>query len=118
MSITHKKKHLQATIFKIENVKREQNFLLRNLWKVIVLGVLFSFWAPTRRPEREFLQRGKSMVEDGEYSYTSSVLICAAVYASICFIYHVVSKYQDQRKLKKLEELKRNLEREIKEYNQ
>lgn len=59
MSIIHKKKHLQATIFKIENVKREQNFLLRNLWKVVVLGILFSFWAPTRRPEREFLQRGK-----------------------------------------------------------
>ncbi|AUC13990.1 hypothetical protein BTO06_01935 [Tenacibaculum sp. SZ-18] len=75
-------------------------------------------WAPTRRPEREFLQHGKSMLDAGEYSYTSSVLICAAVYASLCFIYHVVSKYQDQRKLKNLEDLKRNLEREIKKYNQ
>ncbi|CAL2089459.1 conserved hypothetical protein [Tenacibaculum sp. 190524A05c] len=118
MSITHKEKHLQATIFKIENVKREQDFLLRHLWKVIGLGILFSFWAPTRRPKREFLQHGESMLDLGEYSYTTLVLICAGVYTSLCFIYYVVSKYQDQRKLKNLEELKRNLEREIKEYNQ
>lgn len=48
MSKTHKEKHLQATLCKIENIKREQNFLLKHLWKVIGFGIFFSFWAPTR----------------------------------------------------------------------
>ncbi len=40
----YKEKHLQATKYKIENVTRQQDFLLRHRWKVIAAGIVFSFW--------------------------------------------------------------------------
>ncbi len=117
MSKIHKQKHLQATLYKIENVKREQNFLVKHLWKVISFGILFAFWAPTRRPKREFMQQGESMLDRNEYSYTTLVVLYALVYSTLYFIYHIISKYQDNKKLSKLIELKKSLEKEIKEYD-
>lgn len=117
MSKYYKEKHLQATIYKIENVKKEQNFLVKHFWKVIGFGILFSFWAPTRRPEREFMQRSQSLIEKGEYGYYELVVICALIYSSLALIYHFVSNYQDKRKLKKLTNLKTQLEKEIALYD-
>ena len=109
----YKEKYLQATIYKIENVKRQQNFLLQHIWKVIGFGIVFSFWAPTYRPERPFRQHGSSMTDKTEYSYTQLVLLCAIVFIVLCLLYHFSSKFQDKRKLKNLTALKTKLEKEI-----
>ena len=112
----YKEKHLQATIYKIENVKREQNFLLQHIWKVIGFGILFSIWAPTYMPENAFRQKSESLINrNTEYSYIRLVLISAIVFVVLCLLYHFSAKYQDNRKLKKLNTLKSKLEKEIAE---
>ncbi len=117
MSKHHKEKHLQATIYRIENTIREQNFLLKNLWKVIGLGILFSFWAPTFRSSDAFHQKSESMFQKGDHTYTKLVVICGLTYIVLCFIYHFSSKYQNKKKLTQLLELKKRLEEEIQHYN-
>jgi len=51
----YKEKHLQATKYKIENVIEQQNFLLKNKWKVIDFGMFIAVWAPTYRSEGSFM---------------------------------------------------------------
>ena len=110
----YKEKHLQATIYKIENVKREQNFLIKHLWKVIAFGIAFSFWAPFHGAGNH-LTKSKSLLDSDEYNYTELVFTCAMTYIVLCLLFHFSSKYQDKRKLKKLSNLKKKLEEEIKE---
>ncbi|WP_442267465.1 hypothetical protein ACSIGC_07260 [Tenacibaculum sp. ZS6-P6] len=86
MSKHQKEKHLQATIYKIENVKREQNFILKHLWKIIVLGIVFSFWAPTYGGSDALHRRKDSLLEKGDYNYITLVIICALVYTVFFFI--------------------------------
>ena len=43
----YKEKYLQATRYKIENVIEQQNFLVKNKWKVIGFGIFITVWAPT-----------------------------------------------------------------------
>lgn len=117
MSKQQKEKHLQATIYKIENVKREQNFILKHLWKVIVFGIVFSFWAPTYGGSDALHRRRDSLVEKGDYNYITLVIMSALIYSVFCLLFHFNSKYQNNKKLRKLNALKAELENEIKEYN-
>ena len=112
MSDYYKEKHLQATKNKIERVKSQQNFLGKHLWKVILGGVLFSFWAPHYTSHDPFSDR-ESLFEKGEYSFLELVLLCATVYTVFCLLYHFSSKYQDKKKLKELISLKEQLESEL-----
>ncbi|MGB1042603.1 MAG: hypothetical protein ACPGU6_04355 [Tenacibaculum sp.] len=117
MSKYYKEKHLQATVYKIENVLRQQNFILKHKWKVFFVGVIFSFWAPTHNSVAPFNQRRDSLVEKGELSYWNLVLMCGAIYIIFCLLYHLSSVYQDKKKLKKLTELRIKLEKEISDLN-
>ncbi len=116
MSKQQKEKHLQATIYKIENIKREQNFILKHLWKVIVFGIIFSFWAPTYRGSDALHRRKDSLVEKGDYNYITLVIISALTYTVFCLLFHFNSKYQNNKKLRKLTQLKEQLEKEIGNY--
>ena len=112
----YKEKHLQATIYKIENVKREQNFLIQHLWKVIVFGIGFSFWAPTHQPEGALMQKRDSLIESySEFTYCQLVILSGTTYLILCLLFHFSSMYQDKKRLRKLNALKTKLEKEISE---
>ncbi|WP_237276508.1 hypothetical protein [Tenacibaculum ovolyticum] len=113
----YKEKHLQATRYKIENVIEQQNFLIKNKWKVIGFGVLITIWAPTYRSQGPLMQTRKSLVEKEEYSYLELMLLCAIVYIVFCLLYHFSSLYQDRKELKRLRNLEKNLEEEISDLN-
>lgn len=118
MAKHYKEKHLQATNYKIENVKREENFILRNIWKVIGFGVVFTFSTPLYRSRDSYGIEGKSISEIGNnYSYAELCLICGLTFTVLCILHHFSSKYQDNKKLKKLEKLKQDLELEIQGIN-
>ncbi|MEQ3501071.1 hypothetical protein ABMY20_15035 [Tenacibaculum sp. SSH1-16] len=112
----YKEKHLQATRYKIENVIRQQDFLLRHRWKVIAAGIVFSFWAPTYGVGHSFSNK-KSMLQKTEYSYLKLVMLYATIYMIFCILYHFSSRHQDKKKLKELKELEKRLEKEISELN-
>ncbi|WP_417799660.1 hypothetical protein [Tenacibaculum sp.] len=112
----YKEKHLQATRYKIENVIRQQDFLLRHKWKVIAAGIVFSFWAPTYGVGHSFSNK-KSMLQKTEYNYLKLVMLCATIYMIFCILYHFSSRYQDKKRLKELKELEKRLEKEISELN-
>ncbi|TDQ22725.1 hypothetical protein [Tenacibaculum caenipelagi] len=110
----HKEKHLQATKYKIENVIRQQDFLLKHRWKVIAAGIVFSFWAPAYTPGHYSLKR-TSILEKTDYTYLKLVMLCASVYMVFCLLYHFSSRYQDKKKLNELKKLEKRLEKEISE---
>lgn len=112
----YKEKHLQATLYKIENTKREQNFLLKNKWKVLLFGIGFSLWAPLYQPQSRFSQRN-SLASESEFSYVQLLVTCAIVYVVLCLLYHFVSEYQHKKRLQELTSLKNKLEQEIKEWD-
>ena len=114
----YKEKHLQATIYKIENVKREQNFLIKNIWKVIGFGIALSILAPVYSPRSNYppYTKRESLINTSQYSHFEIVLGTAILYLICCLIYHfVIAKIQDHFKLKKLNTLKSKLEKEIAE---
>lgn len=100
----YKEKHLQATKYKIENVIRQQDFLLRNKWKALGVVIAISLWAPIYA-SRDYISQGESIMEESGYGYTTLVLLTAIVCVVLCFLYHFSSKYQDNRKLKELRAL-------------
>lgn len=104
MAKHYKEKHLQATKYRIEGVKIGQDFLLKNLKKVIGFGVLFSFLGPFYVAERS----------NEDYTYLQLLVMCSVVYLVLCFLYHFSSKFQDKKRLNKLLKLKLKLEGEIK----
>ncbi|WP_299106687.1 hypothetical protein [uncultured Tenacibaculum sp.] len=110
----YKEKHLQATKYKIENVIRQQDFLLRNKWKVLFFIGSVSLWIPTRAVGHYTSER-ETILEKSGYNYVSLVLITALVCIIFCLLYHYSSKYQDSKKLKELRVLEQQLEKEISE---
>ncbi|WP_203292505.1 hypothetical protein [Luteirhabdus pelagi] len=112
MSDYIKEKALQATLNKIESNRRQSNYFIRNIWKVIGFGIFVSIWAPTKAPDHLGFDR-KSAVEVGELGYYELVVITALLYTLVCFIAHFVWKYQDKKALHKLLKRKLELEKEL-----
>jgi len=112
MSKHYKEKALLATTYKIQSLKEQSNFFKKNLNKVIILGVAFSFCAPFYSGEN-----GKTVKELSEVTYTDSVLLTAAVVFALCLIAHVSWTIQDKLRLKRLLKRKKELEDEIKTYD-
>ena len=110
----YKEKHLQATKYKIENIIRQQDFILRHRVKVVIAGIVFSFWAPTYR-SGHYSSNKESILEKSDYSYLKLVMLSASVYMIFCILYHFSSRYQDKKKLKELRDLEKRLEKEISE---
>ncbi len=113
MSLYYKEKELSALEGKIKTTIEESGFFVKNFWKVIGFGLLFSFWAPTYSGSDE-LRETSSVMDLSELGYFELVIFTALVYIGFCFLAHFTWKFQDKKKLKRLRKRKRELEREIK----
>ena len=111
-------KHLLATTYKIENVKKHQNFLGRNWWKVILAGIVFSFWAPTYSSHSTMPVNKDSMYKRSGMDYPDLVILCATIYIIFCLAFHFSTKYQDKKRLKELYTLKQELEEKLNNYEE
>lgn len=109
MNEYRKRKLLKATKYKIKRIHSESGFFIKNIWKVIIFGIGFSFWTPFYRGDHE-----KSILEKEEYTYIELVLFSASVYVCFCLLGHFVWGIQDKRSLKKLIKKKEILEIELK----
>ena len=116
MSRYHKEKALQATINKIDTLKKETNFFVKNVWKVAGFGIFVSFWAPIFKPSHGIYHR-KSAIEVSDLSYPEIVIMTAFLYIIACILGHFIWKLQDKIKLQKLLERKKQLETELRTNN-
>lgn len=112
MSSYYKQKALQATINKINSIKNQSGFFVRNLWKVIGFGIIMSIWAPTQTPYAHGFKR-KSAMEVSDLNYIELAILTAVLYTLVCFLGHFIWKGQDKRALRKLEKRKEQLESEL-----
>ncbi len=113
MSLYYKEKELSALEGKIKTTIEDSGFFVKNLWKVIGFGLLFSLWAPMYSGGDE-LRETRSALEVSELNYFELVILSAIVYSFFCFLAHVTWKFQDEKKLKRLRKRKYELEKEIK----
>lgn len=112
MSFYYKEKELRAVEGKLKTTIKGSGFLLKNFWKVLVFGIAFSFFAPTY-VSGNYLSGYRTAVGMNIYSYQGLVIFSALLYTFFCFLGHFVWKYQDQKKIKRLEMRKRQLEEEL-----
>lgn len=112
MSFYYKEKELRAVNGKIKTTIKGSGFLKKNLWKVIAFGIVFSIWAPTY-VSGNYLSGYRTAIGVNIYSYQGLVVFSALLYTFFCFLGHFVWKYQDQKKIKRLEVRKRQLEEEL-----
>lgn len=113
MSNYYKQKALQATENKIESNLSQSGFFVRNLWKVIGFGVLMAIWAPIHTPESDLLLERTSAMESSDLSYYELVISTAVFYTIVCFLGHLIWKWQDKKALNKLLKRKEELETEL-----
>lgn len=108
----YKRKALLATEYKIENIKNQVGYLVRNIWKVISFGIFISFWAPTYHTSVAGF-RNKAALQVSDYSYLALVVMTAFGYTACCFIGHYIWNWQDKKQLKTLIQKKEQLEKEL-----
>ena len=106
----YKEKHLKATLYKIERIEQEENFLTRNKWFVIAFGVIISLRSPY-----DIIKHNPEYMKDYDNAYIEMVFIFAITYTCFCLVYHFSSIYQDKKNLERLYKTKALLEREIRE---
>ncbi|MEO8773729.1 MAG: hypothetical protein ABI371_05300 [Gelidibacter sp.] len=111
-----KQRALLATEYKIERIKNQSGFLVKNLWKVIGFGVFISFWAPTYR-SGPFAFKNESALQASDYSYLFLVGLTALGYTVVCFLGSFIWKWQDDQQLKILIKKKEQLEKELSSEN-
>ena len=90
-----------------------QNFFVKNIWKVIGFGIVFTIWAPSYRGGHYLSTNRRTIGELSEMSNLQISITAASVYTVFCILGHVVWNYQDKRKLSKLQKRKAALEKEI-----
>ena len=112
MSDYYKEKALQATLGRINNIQRQKGFMVRNLWKVIAFGIFVSFWAPLGRGSMKGFAV-KSPIDVGGYTYFEMVIGTAVGYTFFCILSHYIWKFQDKKDLKRLNNRKNRLEKEL-----
>lgn len=102
-------KALLATEYKIESLKDQSGFFVRNLWKVIGFGIFISFWAPSFRSGSNAF-RNQSALQVSDYGYFTLVIFTAIGYGLICFIIALAWRWQDKKQLEALMKKKAQLE--------
>ncbi|RXJ52842.1 hypothetical protein [Gelidibacter gilvus] len=106
----YKRKALLATEYKIENIRTQTGFFVRNIWKIIGFGIFISFWAPTHQTSAAGF-KSKSALQINDYNYLDLVLMTAFGYTVCCFIGHYIWSWQDKKQLKKLIQKRNNLKK-------
>ena len=106
----YKRKALPATKNKIASNLNQSNYFGRNIWKVIGFGILVSLWAPTYSDNK-----GKTIMDEGNFSYFEAVLFTAVIYTVFCLLGHFIWGMQDRKKHERLMERKRQLKAELKD---
>ena len=108
----YKKKVLLSTLRQIEDVHKHEGYVVKNLWKIVALGVLLSLAIPGQGlGESDF--KGKSILIIMEAEYWQVSLIIGSFYTVFIVIFHFGWKLQDYLYLKELNEKKERLIKEL-----
>ena len=108
----YKKKVLLSTLRQIEDVHKHEGYVVKNLWKIVALGVLLSLAIPAQGlGESDF--KGKSILIIMEAEYWQVSLIIGSLYTVFIVIFHFGWKLQDYLYLKELNEKKDRLIKEL-----
>lgn len=112
MNRYYKEKELSAVKGKIKTAKAHSGIIIRNIWKVIGFGIFVSLWAPTHN-SGHYISGRRPVLERSDLSYWQIVALTAIVYSSFCILGHFVWRFQDKRKIRKLEKRRSYLEQEL-----
>jgi len=104
MSGFNLEKQLRHVNMKIRKLEKNSNFFGRNIVKVVLFGVGFSFLAPRYSGNSDdYMNHDRdSILEQMDGNYWNAVLLCAGVYVSLALLGHFVWGIQDRRKMKRL----------------
>ena len=103
---------LLSTLREIEDVHLHEGFIIKNIWKVLAIGVLLSLAIPAQGlGTSEF--KGPSILVLMEAAYWQVALIIAVLYTIFCTIGHFGWKLQETLYLKELYQKKEQLIREL-----
>ncbi len=108
----YKEKELSAIKGKIKSTHKQSNYLLKNKWKVIGFGIIFSILVPNYSGGNS-ISGYKSVLVLSGLSYKQFGILTACLYFSTCILAHFIWKRQDEKRLKKLETRKKQLEEEL-----
>lgn len=108
-------KQLRHVNMKIKKLKKNSNFFGRNILKVILFGIGFSFIAPLYDGNDEHYTGRKrdSILERMDGDYWNAVLLCAGVYLTLCLLGHFIWGIQDRQKMKHLVQRKEKIEEKL-----
>ncbi|MEQ6125155.1 hypothetical protein AAON49_13185 [Pseudotenacibaculum sp. MALMAid0570] len=107
-------KRLRYLNGKIKRLEKNSNFFGKNIIKVILFGIGFSFLAPRYYQHDSYTGYTSDTIQERmDGNYWNAVLLCAGVYISLSLLGHFIWGIQDRRKMKKLIERKRKIEEKI-----
>lgn len=112
MSKHYVEKALLATNSKIERLKEQSFYVIKNQNKIIIIIALFSFGAPYIGTKD-----GKSIMEWLEVSYAEVVVFTFVIIISSCLLGHVIWTTQDGARMRRLLAKKEQLEAQLKSYD-
>ncbi|SFU56584.1 hypothetical protein SAMN05216480_107157 [Pustulibacterium marinum] len=112
----YREKELLAIEGKIYTTEQGRKYFVKNIYKIIGVGIVFSFLGAKYKGRSGYNGSGPlqpSLAEALELSYIETVLLIAFFYTLVCFIAHFAWEYQDKKKIKKLENRRREIENEL-----
>lgn len=106
-------KAILSTQYKIDKLKRETGIFSRNKLKTIGFGALLSIFGPFYASDSDIRGNSRSALEVSETSHLNLTIAIIIFYTVAVVIAHFVWDNYDQRKLKRLQEKKKQLELEL-----
>ena len=107
-----KKRALLSTLREINTIRRHENFIVKNLWRVVALGAILTLAIPAQGLGG-FEYKGTSVLTLMEATYWEAALIIASLYTIFCFVGHIGWKIEDGLRLRELYAKKQRLMREL-----
>ncbi|MGJ8592268.1 MAG: hypothetical protein ACSHXF_06955 [Aquaticitalea sp.] len=101
-----------STLRKIEDVHLHKGYVIKNLWKIVIFGVMISLAVPAQGLG-DFELKGPSILKIMKADYWEAAFVIAILYTMCFIVFHIGWKWEDSQYLKELYEKKHRLIKEL-----